>query len=61
VLLNDAKSDASAVKSLLNVAKSWPDSPAALPNVPNVPAANKTAFCDCPKEVAAVLAKFSYL
>jgi len=46
VLLNDARSDARAVKSLLKVAKSLPPSPAALPKVPNVPAAVKTAALD---------------
>ena len=59
VLLNDARSDARVVNLLLKFAKSWPPNPAALPKVPNVPAACKTADADWPIALAAVLEKSS--
>ena len=46
VLANDARSDANAVRSVENVPRSSPVSPAALPNTPNVEAAVSAAVFD---------------
>ena len=59
VLLNDAKSDDSFTKSIENLLRSFPLSPADRPNVANVAAASKACCFVCPSDVAAPEANFS--
>ena len=56
VSLNDAKSDARVVNSLLNPVKSVPVSPALWPRIAKLAAASCAATCERPRDLSAVAA-----